>query len=274
MRRPATLLAAAVVAAALILAAAAPSGAITFGQPDGNRHPNVGALLADYDPDSPGPDVLCSGTLIAADVYLTAGHCTAFLEAEGITDVWVTFAPEYDEDAAAPAGIISGSYITNPDFGFSGPGGASDPHDLAVVLLDTAPGFAPAELPTQGLLDELKVSRELYSATFTPVGYGAVREDKTSGPHALFSDGIRRFATQSFKSLQGAWLGLSQQPSTGDGGTCFGDSGGPHFLGGADSNLVASITVTGDSQCRAFDKTYRLDTAAARDFLGEFVDLP
>jgi hypothetical protein len=24
-------------------------------------HPSVGALLADYDPDSPGPDVLCSG---------------------------------------------------------------------------------------------------------------------------------------------------------------------------------------------------------------------
>jgi hypothetical protein len=143
-----------------------------------------------------------------------------------------------------------------------------------VVLLDTAPGFAPAELPTQGLLDELMASRELYSATFTPVGYGAVREDKTGGPHALLSDGIRRFASQSFNSLQGAWLGLSQQPSTGDGGTCFGDSGGPHFLGGVDSNLLVSITVTGDAQCRAFDKTYRLDTASARDFLGEFVDLP
>jgi hypothetical protein len=260
--------------AAFLFAAAGPAGGITFGQADGNRHPNVGALLADYDPDSPGPDLLCSGTLIAADVYLTAGHCTAFLEVEGITDVWVTFAPEYDEDAAAPTGIIHGSYVTNPDFGFSGPGGASDPHDLAVVLLDTAPGLAPAELPNEGLLDQLKVSHELNSATFTPVGYGTVREDKTSGPHALFFDGVRRFATQSFKSLQGAWLGLSQQPSTGDGGTCFGDSGGPHFLGGADSNLLVSTTVTGDAQCRASDKTYRLDTASARQFLGQFVDLP
>jgi hypothetical protein len=41
------------------------AGAITFGQPDGDRHPNVGALLADWDPDSAGPDILCSGTLIA-----------------------------------------------------------------------------------------------------------------------------------------------------------------------------------------------------------------
>jgi hypothetical protein len=39
--------------------------AITFGQPDGNLHPNVGALVADWDPDSPGPDSFCSGTLIA-----------------------------------------------------------------------------------------------------------------------------------------------------------------------------------------------------------------
>jgi hypothetical protein len=36
--------------------------AITFGQPDGNLHPNVGTLVADWDPDSPGPDSFCSGT--------------------------------------------------------------------------------------------------------------------------------------------------------------------------------------------------------------------
>jgi hypothetical protein len=35
-----------------------------------------------------------------------------------------------------------------------------------------------------------------------------------------------------------------------------------------------SITVTGDAQCRASEKTYRIDTASAREFLGEFVDLP
>jgi hypothetical protein len=275
MKRPvSSVLVTVAAAAAFLFATVGPAGAITFGQPDGNRHPNVGALLADYDPDSPGPDQLCSGTLIAADVFLTAGHCTSFLEEEGISEVWVTFVPEYDEDAPAPTGIIAGSFVTNPDFGFSGPGGASDPHDQAVVLLDAAPGLVPAELPAEGLLDELKAGHDLIGATFTAVGYGAVREDKTGGPHALFSDGIRRFATQSFKSLQGAWLGLSQQPSTGDGGTCFGDSGGPHFLGGEDSNLLVSLTVTGDAQCRSSDKTYRLDTASARAFLGQFVDLP
>jgi hypothetical protein len=43
----------ALLAVAALLLQSATAGAITFGQPDENRHPNVGALLADYDPDSP-----------------------------------------------------------------------------------------------------------------------------------------------------------------------------------------------------------------------------
>jgi hypothetical protein len=65
---------------------------------------------------------------------------------------------------------------------------------------------------------------------------------------------------------------LSMNPSTGNGGTCYGDSGGPHFLG--DSNIVVSITVTGDAWCRATDVTYRMDTDSARSYLADFVDLP
>lgn len=251
-----------------------PAAAITFGKPDGNLHPNVGALLADWDDESPGPDILCSGTMIDTDVFLTAGHCTSFLESEEISQVWVTFEPEYDEDDESPPGIFAGSYVTHPDFGFSGPGGFSDPHDMAVVLLDTSPGIAPAQLPPLGLLDQMKAQSEIKSQTFTAVGYGTVREDKTKGPHAFFFDGIRRYALQSYLSLQASWLNLSMQPSTGDGGTCFGDSGGPHFLGGVDSNLIVSITVTGDAMCRATDKTYRIDTSSARAFLDDFVALP
>ena len=35
-----------------------------------------------------------------------------------------------------------------------------------------------------------------------------------------------------------------------------------------------STTITGDAQCRATDVDYRLDTDAARAFLGQFVSLP
>jgi secreted trypsin-like serine protease len=260
-------------AVAALLLPAATANAITFGQPDGNLHPNVGALVADWDPDSPGPDIICSGTLIAPTVFLTAAHCTAFLEAEGISQVWVTFVPAYDEDSTSLAGLVAASsFVGNPLFGS---GGASDTHDIAVVLLAQAPaGITPARLPTAGLLDQLKAAHQLDDRTFTAVGYGTVREDKTGGPHSLFFDGVRRYALQHALNLEKAWLLLSMNPSTGSGGTCYGDSGGPHFLGGVESDLVVSITITGDAWCRATDKTYRVDTPAARDFLDDFVTLP
>ena len=147
-------------------------------------------------------------------------------------------------------------------------GGQSDTHDIAVILLDSSPDLTPAELPTAGLLDQLNASGELRDQTFTTVGYGAVRTDKTGGPNANEGrDGVRRYALQSFQSLRPNSLELSQNPSTGDGGICAGDSGGPHFLGGVDSNLVVSTTVRTDRWCRATNQTYRLDTPSARDFL-------
>jgi hypothetical protein len=70
-------------------------------------------------------------------------------------------------------------------------------------------------------------------------------------------------------AVNSAWLRLSQNPATGDGGTCFGDSGGPNFLGAGASEtaVIAGITITGDSVCRATNVIYRLDTPAAREFL-------
>lgn len=255
-----------------LVVGALPASGITFGHLDGNLHPSVGALVADWDPDSPGPDQLCSGTLISPTVFLTAGHCTDFLESEGITQAWVTFDPVYDDDAASPGGLLSGTWTTDPLYGYSGQKGSSDPHDLAVFVLDAPLGTQPAQLPTANLLGNMK--RQLSQQTFTAVGYGIARDTKKTGPHAFTYDGARRYGLQTFSSLQPAWLSLSMNPSTGDAGGCFGDSGGPHFLGGVQSNLIVSITVTGDSVCRAIDKTYRLDTPSARGFLDDFVTLP
>jgi hypothetical protein len=58
--------------------------------------------------------------------------------------------------------------------------------------------------------------------------------------------------------------------------TCRADSGGPNFLGAgaAETNIVAATTITGDFMCRATNVVYRLDTASARWFLGQYVTLP
>jgi secreted trypsin-like serine protease len=245
-----------------ILALAGPAQAITFGQVDTtNRFPHVGAVIAEY--TEPGTkEVLCSGTLMSPSVFLTAGHCTAFLESIGVRDVWVTFDPSFD--AASP--LIHGTYHTHPLFDS---GGQSNTFDLAVIVLDSSvSGITPARLPTLNQLD----ATSLKSQRFTAVGYGTVRNDKTKAGQTFAFDGMRRYADQSFRSLTKAWLNLSMNPSTGSGGTCYGDSGGPHFLAG--TNVVAAVTVTGDAFCRATDVDYRVDTTWAREFLGQFLTLP
>ena len=68
----------------------------------------------------------------------------------------------------------------------------------------------------------------------------------------------------------------TMNPATGNAGTCYGESGGPHVLGtgASETNVVVAVTVTGDRWCRSTDKDYRLDTTSARHFLGQFVPLP
>ena len=76
-------------------------------------------------------------------------------------------------------------------------------------------------------------------------------------------------------SLQKRVAAALDEPVEGSGGTCYGDSGGPHFFRDETSNLLVSITVTGDVLCRATDKAYRLDTQEVHDFLSQFgVPLP
>ena len=67
----------------------------------------------------------------------------------------------------------------------------------------------------------------------------------------------------------GQWVG-SEDYTTG--GTCFGDSGGTVFYGGADSDLVVGITSFGNSARAGADYSYRVDIQDSRDFLSNYVD--
>jgi len=255
---------------AVMLLGTDPVSAIVYGDVDGNGHPNVGAIVANW--RGQGLELFCSGSLIDDKVFLTASHCTDALETFGVEDVFVTFDPVFDETSD----LISGIPHTNPAYNaFAGPGGMADPGDIAVVVLDEDPGLEPVQLPPAGLLDQLKASRQLKGQLFTAVGYGTVRETQTGGPGSILDNTERRFADQRFLSLHTAWITMSMNMATGNGGTCYGDSGGPHFLGAGagETNIQVSLTVTGDAVCKATDTTYRLDTPSARSFLDDFVTL-
>ena len=215
---------------------------------------------------------LCSGTLIAPTVFLTASHCTSYftnvLQPAGWT-AFVTF------DQSIPFGDMTGgtnlipvtAAVTNPEYNRS----QSDSGDIgALILAAAAPGsITPAILPPCGLLDDLSEKNGLKGATFTTVGYGVQNRVVGGGP-PFFQDQNpipRMYAFSSFNALNKGYLRLSQNPSTGNGGACYGDSGGPNFLTVDGTTYLAAITITGDVPCRATNVAYRLDTASAQRFL-------
>lgn len=246
--------------------------AIVYGEPDNGEHPNVGSFVGELtDPDTGDSSLiqLCTGTLIDTDVVLSASHCfTGLPPTLTITDTWFTLDEVIDANKDGVVDptvkLLTGTPVTHPLFGS---GGANNTFDIAVFLLDKAvTGIAPAELPGPGLLNDIAWRNE----TFTAVGYGAVRETNRKATQSILVGWRREKADQQARSLTRAWLTLSMNLATGNGGTCYGDSGGPHFLG----DVVVSITITGDVPCKATDKTYRVDTPWAREFLARFVTLP
>jgi hypothetical protein len=237
-----------------VLAWAAPAQAITYGVPDGNGHPNVGGLISP-EQYSDGTWLYCSGTLISPTVFLTAAHC-----AEDGGRVAVTFDPAYEDGDK----LYEGTFHADPLYGQR----QSDPHDIAVVVFDKpVKGITPATLPEAGSLSDLSGSQ-----TFTSVGYGAYEVTNGPGGHRYLYDDVRMVATGTLNSVTPSWLRISMNPATGNGGTCYGDSGGPNFLENTD--VIAAITVTGDAICRSTNVDYRLDTESARAFLGQYVALP
>jgi V8-like Glu-specific endopeptidase len=250
---------AAFAAAGSLLVFTAGAAAITYGVPDGNGHPEVGALLAQH-AFSDGTWEECTGTLIAPRVFLTAEHCD-----EGVSHVAVTFDSTYD---AATGATYWGTWHGNPGYNQA----QSNPQDVAVVVLDKAvKGITPARLPAAGSLDRLDGT-----AQFTSVGYGAQAVTNGPGGKTFHYADVRYVSTGTLNSLTPTWLRISQNPATGNGGTCYGDSGGPNFLGAGagETNIVAGTTITGDTPCRSTNVDYRLDTPSARAFLGQFVTLP
>lgn len=251
-----------------------PANAIINGLPDNGAHPNVGTVIW-----RDGAGALfrsCSGTLISPTVFLTAAHCVVpFPGSENERVVGVSF----DEVTPPIPSYRPGVAFGDPRFRWStGVGGGatccgSDQFDVGVVVLDDpVRDVEPARLPSPGLLDQLNARNGLRGTTYVTVGYGATEPDRPGYAHCCGPRGTRRYGIETFRSLSGSILHLSQNQATGDSGGCYGDSGGPHFLGTTDT--IVSITMTGDMPCVSSDRSYRVDTASARAFLADFIVLP
>jgi len=250
---------------ALVLAV--PAAAVTDGELDGDGHPYVGLMVA-QDADG-NPMWRCSGTLIAPKVFLTAGHCTEAPAAH--IEIWF----DSDVESGIPGngypfdGDVGGTPYTHPQY---------DPnafflHDLGVVVLDKKVRMSVyGALPELNVLDAMATERGLQDVTFTAVGYGLQRIN----PVFVEQERVRMYAEPHLIQINGGIVGdfsllLSNNHSTG--GTCFGDSGGPNFLGSGDSatNVIAGVTSFGlNGNCAGTGGVYRVDTADDLDWLATF----
>jgi len=255
----------------LSLTIAAPAQAITGGQVDGTRHPNVGVVGCTV----AGPEfaLITTAQLISSTVVLTAGHATEFFNApdSGCLSFFASFDPVFSFTPGVSTLLPATRVVTDPTF---------DPttqfDDVGVFILKKpVKGITPVQLPTAGLLDQLKLAGTLQTEQFVTVGYGATA-DCTAGPCSYSFDGVRRFATEAYNGLTRNFISFHQNATaTGEGGYCFGDSGGPHFLGASNLSVgVTSWTTPGARSCGAQGSVQRLDIPTVRDFLGRFVTLP
>jgi hypothetical protein len=238
------------------------ASAVTNGELDGEGHPYVGLMVAQV---GGAPAWRCSGTLISPTVFLTAGHCTFGADR---VEIWFDADVENNDELDYPfTGDVGGTPETHPDYD----DGAFVLRDVGVVLLDD-PVYMDTygELPEQDQLDALKTRRGRQDVGFTAVGYGLQRIN----PVFREDDLIRQVARPKLLQINTPGftgdfsLLLSNNHSTG--GTCFGDSGGPNFLGS--SNVVAGVTSFGiNGNCAGTGGVFRMDRAWALNWVQSFL---
>lgn len=257
-------------AAVLLLSTVGMAAAITDGEPDGDGHPYVGLMIADVDGE---PAWRCSGTLISPTVFLTAGHCTF-----GATGARVWFHADMTYDNVpfpdypyGGSGSVEGTPIAHPDYDEA----AFVLRDVGVVILDE-PVYMDeyGQLPVLDQLDALKTKRGKQNVTFTAVGYGLQESFPDAASWQENNVRVRMVAHPKLNQINvPGFTGdfsmlLSNNANTG--GTCFGDSGGPNFLG--DTNIVAGVTSFGiNGNCAGTGGVFRMDRAWALDWVSSFL---
>ena len=146
-------------------------------------------------------------------------------------------------------------------------------YDLGVVVLDHAVTTATyGELPGLNQLDKLARQRGKQDVTFTAVGCGLQKSFPDAAAWKDQAYKIRMVARPKLNQINTGFTGtqsllLSNNANTG--GTCFGDSGGPNFIG--TSNVVGAVTSFGiNGNCAGTGGVYRVDRKGDLDWLATF----
>ena len=263
----------------ILTIAVSPVAAITGNFVEDDVHDYVG-LVVFYDENG---EFLwrCTGTLISNWTLLTAGHCADTVSGAVTARVYfqqdaganydpatevdpMTGYPEYC--AAGTEGTLCFEASTVLNYDFTGSLTLPNTHDVGLVILDEPANLGYAELPEENFLDQFATARGTQDVVFTVSGYGITYKNmpQTGKPNESYR--VRLMAEATLVNLNSALnAGFNLQTSgngAGKGGTCNGDSGGPVFFGGleSDSDLVVAVTSFGlNYLCRGTDFAYRID---------------
>jgi hypothetical protein len=255
-----------------------PALAITGTWVEDFEHPYVG-LVVYYDAN--GEFVWrCSGSLISPTKFLTAGHCSDTAEGAASARVYFQQDAGFNYDPVTQVDPVSGypeycapgtlgTLCATSDelynYGFANFAGFPNTHDVGLVILDQPIAMPEyGQLPAAGQLDGLDKARGTNDTIFTVSGFGLSYRTNANSPLPNISFrsrlmGLSTLVNLNSKNNDGYNL---QTQGNGDerGGTCSGDSGGPVFLGGSDSNLIVGVTSFGlNALCRGTDFAYRID---------------
>jgi hypothetical protein len=199
---------------------------------------------------------------------LTAGHCAGEPGEFSGMRVFTESDVEHGNNNypyAGPNTVEAKSWASHPQFKEA----TFYLHDVGVITLTqpvNLPASAFGQLPTVNQLDALKTNS---STIFTAVGYGL----QLINPAKLVAERVRMSAEPHLIQINTRQTGsfsmmLSNNASTG--GTCFGDSGGPNFLG--TSNVVAGVTSYGrNNNCAGTGGVFRLDRADVLSFVSSYL---
>lgn len=195
-------------------------------------YPAVGILVS-------GENHICSGTLIAPNAVLTAGHCTI------MENVW-SFALVQDLNTADPAELHPGTPYTHPEYDPAVPPGLAHLNDIGVVILDEP---YPGGTPVGVMMTPSEATALMVGDDVAIVGYGRL-EAGTMSPRT------KNDAMTTITAI-GDWELILGGPGTPQG--CSGDSGGPALRGDGAAQRVIGLMVRNDSVCDEGAKYTRVD---------------